>query len=49
MIIEERSGAGVLATTGHSTNFLMFIKLSSSLPGHHWVLRGVCLLQSLSE
>lgn len=40
---------GVLATTGHSTNFLMFIKMPSTLPEWHWVMRGVCLLSSLSE
>ncbi|GAX77074.1 hypothetical protein CEUSTIGMA_g4520.t1 [Chlamydomonas eustigma] len=41
---------GVLATTGHSTNFLMMVKLpTTTLPPEHWILRGVCMLCSLSE
>ena len=39
---------GVLATTGHSTNFLMFIRMPTDKPQHHWVMRGVCMLLSLS-
>lgn len=40
---------GVLATTGHSTNFLMFIRMPTELPDYHWTLRGVCMLCSLSD
>ena len=40
---------GVLATTGHSTNFLMMVRLPSALPQEHWVLRGVCMLTSLTD
>ncbi|GLC60993.1 hypothetical protein PLESTB_001703700 [Pleodorina starrii] len=40
---------GVLATTGHSTNFLMMIKMPSQLPQWHWTMRGVCMLASLSD
>ena len=39
---------GVLATTGHSTNFLMFLKMPTGMPEHHWTMRGVCMLLSLS-
>ena len=40
---------GVLATTGHSTNFLMMIRIPTDKPAHHWTLRGVCFLTSLPE
>ncbi|KAI5062354.1 hypothetical protein GOP47_0022893 [Adiantum capillus-veneris] len=40
---------GVLATTGHSTNFLMKIRLPSKESPSHWTLRGVAMICSLSE
>ncbi|MCO5581018.1 hypothetical protein L7F22_034894 [Adiantum nelumboides] len=40
---------GVLATTGHSTNFLMKIRLPSKEPPSHWTLRGVAMICSLSD
>lgn len=40
---------GILSTTGHSTNFVMFIKIPSVLSQAHWTLRGVCMLTQLND
>ena len=40
---------GVLATTGHSTNFVMFIRMPTDLEPSHWTLRGVALMTSLAD
>jgi dynein heavy chain, axonemal len=40
---------GTLATTGHSTNFIMYVKMPTEIPSSHWVLRSVALLSQLSE
>lgn len=40
---------GVLATTGHSTNFVMFIKMPTDQDPKHWIARGVAMISSLSD
>jgi len=40
---------GVLATTGHSTNFVMFVRVPTNEPQSHWIMRGVAMICGLSE
>ena len=46
-IYKVLSRAGTLSTTGHSTNFVMFIELPSSVPENVWIKAGVAAFLAL--
>ena len=41
--------AGVLSTTGQSTNFVLSVEIPSTEESDYWVLQGTALLLQLNE
>lgn len=41
--------AGVLSTTGHSTNFVMPVLLPSARSQSYWILKGTALLVQVTN
>jgi Dynein heavy chain C-terminal domain len=40
---------GILSTTGHSTNFVMDVRVPTSTSASHWIKRGTAMLTSLND
>jgi len=40
---------GTLMTTGHSTNFVLKLRIPTKEDASHWILRGVAILCSLDD
>jgi len=41
--------AGTLSTTGHSTNFVLFLEVETAEHSNYWILRGAAMLCMLND
>jgi dynein heavy chain len=41
--------AGVVSSTGHSTNYIASFDLKSDIESDHWIMRGAALICQINE